>query len=206
MLPVSLKFMKYLEIISCECHHTEFQLETTLCWATSDGAGFLVSKPGLLLLRMSRFLNFRFEIHLTPSQATTETILTYAADPLLLCQWFPGMHNHAILKSNGSKCWSKVPDLKSRMIWLQELVYSSSAYAPIKRLLNILEFNPSKDLEAEGDLAEDADLAKHRVSVDIWRMINRKAFSVEITQITCSYFYISWLHVLRVCCSNNCWL
>jgi hypothetical protein len=57
-------------------------------------------------------------------------------------------------------------DLKSRMIWLQELVYSSSAYAPIKRLLNILEFNPSKDLEAEGDLAEDAGLAKHRVGVD----------------------------------------
>ena len=41
---------------------------------------------------------------------------------------------------------------------------SSSAYAPIKRLLDLLKFVPPKD-EGGFDTAVDAESAQHRVSV-----------------------------------------
>jgi hypothetical protein len=49
---------------------------------------------------------------------------------------------------------------------MQELVCSSSAYAPIKRLFEILSFIPPKDAEdvhAAGD--SDALVGQHRVSL-----------------------------------------
>jgi azurin len=82
---------------------------------------------------------------------------------------------------------------------VQELVGSSSAYAPIKRLLDVLTFNPAKELVAEGcdddNAAGDGSVKRRRrVSAHFWVVTDME----DITDVCSSGFNAKWKLTFKV--------
>ncbi len=80
---------------------------------------------------------------------------------------------------------SSIRSIQNTESLMQDLVCSSSVYAPIKRLLDTLAFVPPKD---DGGAASVAGPAQHRVSV-MFEVVNGVKLVVFCSGFSCKKHY-----------------